>query len=137
MQRQKSWLEAGLRVTAEIGYRGIGSGLNLMITRKIGDKVLLPQEAIDRVPALKMLTTWSSYYLLRENAIGTLEAGKYADFVVLDKDYFTIPVEEIPSIKPQMTVMGGKPRYVGQDFAAQAGLEPVGWQYPADYRPWD
>jgi len=40
-----------------------------------------------------------------QDRIGSLEAGKLADYVVLDKDYFTIPVEEIQKIKPQMTVM--------------------------------
>ena len=136
MQPIKSWMEEGLMVTAEIGYQGIGSGLNLVITRDIDGKMLLPDQAIDRVPALKMLTTWASRYLLREDKIGTLETGKLADFVVLDKDYFTIPVEQIPTIKPQMTVMGGKPRYIGQEFGQQIGMEPVGWQYPANYMPW-
>ena len=65
------------------------------------------------------------------------ESGKMADFVVLDKDYFTIPVDEILKIKPQMTVVGGKTRYLGQDFARQLGMEPVGWQYPAGYEPWN
>jgi cytosine/adenosine deaminase-related metal-dependent hydrolase len=82
-----------------------------------------------------MWTTWAPKYLVKDD-IGTLEVGKLADFVVLDKDFFTIPVEEIPAIRPQMTVVGGKPRYIGQDFGQQTGTEPIGWQYPAGYRPW-
>ena len=42
-----------------------------------------------------MATTWASEYLLAEDTLGTLEPGEYADFAVLDQDYFTIPIDEI------------------------------------------
>ncbi len=71
--------------------------------------MLLPEEAIDRVSALKMATTWASEYMLAEDTKGTQEPGKYADFAVLEKDFFSIPVEEIRNgITVVMTGLGGK-----------------------------
>ncbi len=86
----------------------------MLVTRKITNartkegETLLPSEAIDRVTALKMTTTWASYYILAEDTLGTLEPGKYADFAVLENDYFTIPVDEIPDMKVIMTGLGGE-----------------------------
>ena len=42
---------------------------------------------------------------------GTLESGKLADLVVLDRDYMTIPVDDIRKIQPVMTMMGGRVVY--------------------------
>ncbi len=52
---------------------------------------LVPEEGIDRVTALKMVTTWASEYMLAEDTVGTLEPGKYADFAVLEEDFFSFP----------------------------------------------
>ena len=71
-------------------------------------KPVNPEEAIDRVSALKMWTTWASDYVLGEDNLGSLEVGKYADFVVLDRDYFTIPESEIWKVRPLMTGLNGK-----------------------------
>jgi predicted amidohydrolase YtcJ len=46
--------------------------------------------------------------MLAEDTLGTLEPGKYADFAVLDKDFFTIPIEEIRDLKVVMTGLNGK-----------------------------
>ena len=43
-----------------------------------------------------------------DGQIGTLEAGKLADLVVLDRDYMTVPLDDILNIKPVMTMTGGK-----------------------------
>lgn len=138
MMPVKSWLDEGMDVVGQFeGYRGMGYNFSLLITRNANGKIVLPDQKLDRVTVLKMWTTWAPRYMLKEGKIGTLEAGKLADFVVLDKDYFTIPVEEIPKIKPQMTVMDGKVRYLGSDFAKSLGTAAVGWQYPEGYQPWD
>jgi predicted amidohydrolase YtcJ len=55
-----------------------------------------------------MTTTWASEYILAEDTLGTLEPGKYADFVVLEQDFFTIPVEEIPGMQVIMTGLAGE-----------------------------
>jgi predicted amidohydrolase YtcJ len=69
---------------------------------------ILPEEGIDRVSALKMTTVWASEYMMAEDTIGTLEPGKYADFVVLDNDFFTIPIEEVRELKVVMTGLSGE-----------------------------
>ena len=86
----------------------------MLVTRNVTNAAteqtapLLPSEAVDRVTALKMTTTWASYYILAEDTLGTLEPGKYADFAVLEKDYFTVPIEEIRDMNVIMTGLGGQ-----------------------------
>ncbi len=73
---------------------------------------------------------------MKEDDLGSLEIGKFADFVVLDKDYLTIPIDQIPEISPQMTVVGGQIRFLTPEFARALGLDVVGAQFEADYKPW-
>jgi len=43
-----------------------------------------------------------------EDTVGTLEPGKFSDFAVLEKDFFTVPVEEVLKMKVVMTGLSGK-----------------------------
>ena len=134
----RTLLDQGIKVVGQnYTYRSIGYYLTVFITREVGGKVLGPEERLDRVTVLKMFTNWASEYVMKENDLGSLEVGKLADYLVLDKDYLTIPVAEIPTIRPQMTVVGGKTQYLNEDFARSLGVEPVGYQFQADYSPWD
>jgi predicted amidohydrolase YtcJ len=81
------------------------SSLESLIARA---PVINPEEAIDRTTALKMWTTWAADYVLAEDNLGSLEPGKYADFAVLDRDYFTISESDIPRVRVVMTSLGGK-----------------------------
>lgn len=138
MQPVKKWLEYGLPVVGEFeSYSGIGLQFKLYIDREVFGKKVLPDQALDRVTVMKLWTTWAPQYYLKEKTMGTLEVGKYADYVVLDKDYFTIPVPEILKIIPQMTVVNGKVRAIQAGFAKTLGVEPVGYQFPPNYMPWD
>ena len=89
-------------------------------------KVYGPGERTDRIIQLKALTRWGAYYMLREKVMGTLEPGKFADFVVLDKDILTVPEEQIPSISVLMTAVGGKSVHLTTAFGAEIGLPPAG-----------
>ncbi|MBI4459018.1 MAG: amidohydrolase family protein, partial [Acidobacteria bacterium] len=88
--------------------------------------VLGPGERTDRITQLKALTRWGGYYLYREHLLGTLEPGKFADFMVLDRDFLTIPEEQIPEVKPLMTVVGGKVRHLVASLGSEIGMQPVG-----------
>ena len=132
----KTIIDGGVMPTLEFELRTeSGTGPTLWaqgiqaITRKNNKGILVaPEEAISRELALKMITVFPSYYVLREKKIGTLEVGKLADFVVYNKDYLTIPVDQIPTVFPLMTVVGGKTVILREEFARELGAQPVGPQ---------
>ena len=65
-------------------------------------------EAIDKVTLIKAATIWGAEQLLNEKNIGSLEVGKLGDFIVLNKDYFSVPDNEIGTVRALLTVVGGK-----------------------------
>jgi predicted amidohydrolase YtcJ len=71
-----------------------------------GNKVL--DQTLTREEALIAHTRSNAYLFFQEKALGSLEAGKQADLVVLDRDYMTVPAAEIKRIKPTMTMVGGR-----------------------------
>jgi len=73
------------------------------------------RETITREQALIAHTRSNAYFMFQEANLGSLAPGKYADLVVLDRDYLTVPVDEIPGIKPIMTLVGGKAVYEAVD----------------------
>ena len=60
----------------------------------------------------------SAWLSFEENERGSLERGKLADLAVLDRDYLTVPVDDILSIQSQLTMVGGKIVYAAGPFAA-------------------
>lgn len=66
------------------------------------------ENALTREQALKSITIWPAKASFEENLKGSLEPGKFADFVILEKDLMTIPENEIPSIKILGTYIGGE-----------------------------
>jgi predicted amidohydrolase YtcJ len=58
--------------------------------------------------ALRAITLNAAYTLRQETQTGSLEVGKLADLIVLDRNFFTIPAEDIANIKVLQTVVGGK-----------------------------
>lgn len=74
-------------------------------------KEIYPEEKISREQALRMYTNGPAYLHFAEKEQGSIEAGKWADFVVIDRDYLTCPEAEIRRIEPLMTVVGGKTVY--------------------------
>ncbi|MBI4441760.1 MAG: amidohydrolase family protein [Acidobacteria bacterium] len=137
LSRPKALLDNGVKVVGELEGGSLGTAWASYITRKIpSGRVVNPQESLDRVTILKMWTRWAAEYIMKENDLGSLEVGKFADFAVLDRDFLQIPVEEFPEIYPLMTVVGGKAVYLDKSLATQLGMEPVGYQYPEGSRPW-
>ncbi|MGI9271227.1 MAG: amidohydrolase [Woeseiaceae bacterium] len=65
-------------------------------------------EVITRREALIAHTRSNAYLLHMEDKIGTLEVGKLADLVVLDRDYLRTPTDEIRDIKAVMTIVDGE-----------------------------
>lgn len=67
-----------------------------------------PEEAVSRAEALKMFTLWPAYASFMEDDLGTIEAGKLADFSVFSLDFMTVPEADILGAKTVMTVVGGQ-----------------------------
>ncbi|MDZ7344177.1 MAG: amidohydrolase [candidate division KSB1 bacterium] len=68
----------------------------------------VPEQKISVEEAVRCYTINNAYAEFAENEKGSLEIGKWADFVILSKDIFTITPTEIPAIKVEMTVVGGR-----------------------------
>jgi len=81
----------------------------MAITRQTREgNTLGPEQRISREEALKMHTTWAAYLQFAEDERGSIEVGKLADLVVIDRDFLACPVEEIKDIEPRMTIIEGK-----------------------------
>jgi len=72
---------------------------------------LTRQPGMPRAAVLRAITLNAAYTLRQETVTGSLEVGKLADFIVLDRNFFTIPAEDIANIKVLQTVVGGKVVY--------------------------
>jgi predicted amidohydrolase YtcJ len=71
-----------------------------------GNRVL--DETLTREEALIAHTRSNAYLFFQESALGSLEVGKQADLVVLDRDYMTVPAADIKHIRPTLTMVGGR-----------------------------
>jgi len=120
----RSYLDAGLILAGGsdhmIGFSGDRAinpynpflGMWTAVTRKMRDgRVLYPEERITREEALRLYTTGPAYMQFSEKDRGTIEAGKLADMVIIDRDYFTCPEDAIRQIKPVSTILNGKVVY--------------------------
>lgn len=124
----KSMLDAGIHVVFESDQDTyVWLDMQRFLTRKDSmGKVWGPQEKVDRATLLKMATIWAADYVLRKDKLGSIEPGKLADLVVLDRDYLAIPEDQVSKIQPQITIVGGKIVFVHQQFADQNNFHPSG-----------
>lgn len=70
-----------------------------------------PGQQLTREEALRIFTKNNAWFLRMEDKIGSIEPGKLADLVVLDRDYFRVPDAEIKNVRSLLTIVGGKPVY--------------------------
>ena len=82
------------------------------VSRRTDDGDLFyPGQAMTREEALASYTLNAAYAAFEEHLKGSLQIGKLADIAVLSKDLMTIPVEEIPSTRVDITILGGRVTY--------------------------
>lgn len=97
--------------------------IEMAVTRqswKEPDFALAPEECASREAAIRAMTSTAAWQIGSEHEIGSLEPGKFADFIILDRDPSTVPADEIKDIQILETWMGGQPTYLAEG-PAQAG----------------
>jgi predicted amidohydrolase YtcJ len=84
-------------------------GIRTAVTRATeSGQVLVPEECIDRVEALRMYTINNAYLHHEEKEKGSLEPGKLADLILLDRDYLKCEAKQLGDIRVLRTIVGGK-----------------------------
>lgn len=73
-----------------------------------------PKQRLTREEALESITIWPAYAAFMENDVGSITAGKLADFVILDRDIMTVPPDEILGARVLRTVVGGRSVYLAR-----------------------
>lgn len=88
-------------------------GISTTLTREARwfDQKLHPQECLSREQAIRFYTDLNARVLRMETFAGTLEPGKVADFIVVDRDLLTCDLSEVRNTKVLATYLGGKPVY--------------------------
>ena len=82
------------------------------VTRNTGwGGQLGPDQGLTREDAIRSVTINGAHTTFEENVKGSIEPGKYADFVVLSGDIMTVPAAEIRNLRVLTTVLGGRPVY--------------------------
>jgi len=120
MQPIKDLVAAGLSVHIE-GVRAPLYNVERLVTRTSGfrprrerggappaRRTWAPEQAVDRKQALRMITINAARFISEDNMLGSIEKGKYADMVVLNGDYLTVPDDRLDELEPAITIVGGK-----------------------------
>jgi predicted amidohydrolase YtcJ len=125
----KTLIESGVNVVGETEYSRprpdiYFNALDMFVNRRVrhesqpleAGEIVMPEEAVSRATALRLYTTKAAEWLFVEDLAGTLEPGRFADFIVLENDYFSGPSLDIPNNKVIMTVVGDKIIYTDSEY---------------------
>jgi predicted amidohydrolase YtcJ len=84
------------------------TNLYYVVTGRMVGGTLVNRTPVSREHALIAHTRSNAYLFFRENDLGSIQPGRLADLVVTDRDYLTVPADQIKDIKPVLTMVGGK-----------------------------
>ena len=70
-----------------------------------------PDQVMTRAEALQAMTIWPAYAAFQEKTMGSITPGKYADFVILDRDIMRVPADQILQARVVSTWLGGRKVY--------------------------
>ncbi|MBQ7283837.1 MAG: amidohydrolase family protein, partial [Oscillospiraceae bacterium] len=115
----KTMLDMGIHACggsdAPVESFSIIENIHFAVTRKklcgLPENGWIPSEKLSVDEAVKLFTKYAAYASYTEAENGTIENGKNADFVVCEKDLYTIGADEIKDVKIDMTIIGGKVVY--------------------------
>ena len=88
-----------------------------MVTREVpggSEETFVKAHAVSLADALRIFTAGGAYALYQEDSTGSLTAGKYADFIVLDQNLFEVPIRSVHKTRAILTVVDGDIVYDGQ-----------------------
>lgn len=123
-QRKEAWrfnslIKSGAMIT--YGADCVGMSLNPLLqihrglTRVCNDGEpkggFMPKEKVSVIDAIRCYTYNSAYEAGMENRLGTLEEGKLADIIILDKNIFEVPIDDLLKTKVVLTIVDGKVVY--------------------------
>lgn len=125
----KTLIESGVQVVGETEYSHprpdiYFNAFDMFVNRRIrheseplsAGEIVMPEEGVSRATALRLYTTKAAEWLYAEDLAGSLEPGRFADFTVLENDYFTMPQMEIPNNKVIFTVVGDQIIYQDPEY---------------------
>jgi predicted amidohydrolase YtcJ len=92
--------------------------LHWAVTGQMVGGTVVNTHSVTREQALIAHTRSNAFLVHRENDLGSIQKGRFADLVVIDRDYLTIPADQIEQITPVLTMVGGKVVYDAEDTAA-------------------
>lgn len=113
LMEQNGWLAAGSDFPVEhinplYGFYAAVARMDLEYYPEGGFQM---ENAITREQALRAMTIWAAKSNFEEHEKGSIEPGKFADFVVLEKDIMQVDVKEVPKVKVLQTFVGGERVY--------------------------
>jgi predicted amidohydrolase YtcJ len=119
----RAYLDHGIPVAAGtdasvVPYPPLWTIYHFVTRDTITGGVLGADQKITRQEALRLSTVDNAYLTFEENTKGSIEPGKWADFVVLAEDILTVPEKSIEKMKVLMTVVGGKTVFVDDAFGS-------------------
>lgn len=92
-------------------FDGLYSAVTRMSKQQTPGNGWRKNEKLSREQALISFTLDAAYAAFQEYKLGSLEKGKWADFILIDRDYFTVPENEIFKIGVEQTWIAGKKRF--------------------------
>jgi predicted amidohydrolase YtcJ len=108
----RAYIDAGIPIasgtdSAVVPYPPLWTIYHFVTRDTISGGIVGPEQRITRQEALSAATLGNAYLTFEEKTKGSIEAGKLADFVVLEKDILTSPERDIENMKVLMTVVAG------------------------------
>jgi hypothetical protein len=88
-----------------------------MVGERATKETFLPDERIDLATAIHAFTMGSAYVNHLDEVTGSIEVGKEADLVVVDRNLFDLSLDELADAKVQLTMVAGAPVFVDPSFA--------------------
>lgn len=126
----RSLIDAGVEVLSDTaGFEDV----EVIVTRAhpYTGEVYEPNERVDRVTAIKLSLIQAAKFNMAEDLTGTLEPGKYADFIVIDRDFLdtvAVPDDELADIKVLMTNIGGEVVWTAENAPQSLKQLPHFWE---------